>query len=178
MSNPANSQTAAPVPYKKWIIALSVIIPLAVAGLFTVKIDGYDFSFLPPIYAGINAVTALLLLIALVAILNKKIALHKTLMTICLGLSAMFLMLYVAYHITSETTKFGGEGWIKTVYLFILASHILLSIVIIPMVLITYVRALSLHFDLHKKLARYTWPIWFYVAVTGVVIYLMISPYY
>lgn len=176
-----NKKTDAPVtrdPYRYWIIAISVVVPLAVAGLFTVKIDGYDFSFLPPIYAGINALTALLLIAGLLAIKNGKIELHKRIMTTCLALSALFLMLYIAYHITSDTTRYGGEGWVKGVYLFILASHILLSIGIIPLVLITYVRALAKRFDKHRKLARITWPIWFYVATTGVVIYLMISPYY
>ncbi len=178
MKNQAESHSGDPVPFKKWIIALSIVIPLAVAGLFTVKIDGYDFSFLPPVYAGINAITAVLLLVALVAILNKKIDLHKAVMTTCLALSALFLVLYVMYHITSETTRFGGEGWVKTVYLFILASHILLSIAVIPLVLVTYVRGLTHRVAQHKKIARFTWPIWFYVAVSGVVVYLMISPYY
>lgn len=165
-------------PYHKWIVAISIVIPLAVAGLFTVKIDGYDLSFLPPIYAGINGVTAALLVVALVAIKRGNVNLHKSLMTTCLALSALFLVMYVAYHITSETTRYGGTGWLKVVYLFVLASHILLSIAIIPLVLFTYVRALAERFDKHKKLARVTWPIWFYVAVTGVVVYLMISPYY
>jgi len=178
MKTPIKPKTEEREPYYRWIIAISVIIPIAVALLFTVKVDGYDFSFLPPIYASINAVTAALLLLGLIAIKNKKIQTHKALMTTCLVLSALFLVMYVAYHISSDTTRFGGEGWVKTVYLFVLASHILLSIVIIPLVLFTYVRALAKRFDRHKKLARITWPLWFYVAVSGVVVYLMISPYY
>lgn len=174
----SDSDPAVKDPYRNWIIALSIVIPLAVAGLFTVKIDGYDFSFLPPIYAGINALTAVLLVFGLIAIKKGKIEWHKRIMTTCLALSALFLVLYVAYHITSETTRYGGEGSIKAVYLFILASHILLSIAIIPLVLFTYVRALAERFDRHKKLARITWPIWLYVAVSGVLVYLMISPYY
>lgn len=166
------------VKYKKLIIALSVIIPLAVAALFSVKIPGYDFSFLPPIYATINGFTAVLLIFALVAIKQGKIELHKKIMTTCLVFSATFLVLYVIYHITSDSTKYGGEGALKIIYLFILITHILLSIAIIPLVLFTYVRALAAKFDKHKKLARITWPIWFYVAITGVIVYLMISPYY
>lgn len=166
------------IKYKKLIIALSVIIPLAVAALFSIKIPGYDFSFLPPIYASINGVTAILLVFALVAIKQKKIELHKKIMTTCLVFSATFLVLYVIYHITSDSTAYGGEGPIKVIYLFILITHILLSIAIIPLVLFTYVRALAAKFDKHKKLARITWPIWFYVALTGVIVYLMISPYY
>jgi putative membrane protein len=161
-----------------WIIIISIIIPVAVAGLFFVKIDGYDFSFLPPIYATINGLTAAILVWALLAIKKGNIALHRKLMTTCLGFSAAFLVLYVVYHITSETTSFGGEGWIKGVYLFILASHILLSIIIIPFVLFTYLKGWLGEYHKHKKLARFTWPMWFYVAVTGVIVYLMISPYY
>ncbi|MBA2745904.1 MAG: DUF420 domain-containing protein, partial [Flavisolibacter sp.] len=86
--------------------------------------------------------------------------------------------MYIAYHLTAESTKFGGEGPIKYVYYFILLTHILLSVVIIPLVLITYVRALSQSFDRHRKIARITFPLWLYVAITGVVVYLMISPYY
>ena len=166
------------VKYRKLIVVLSVLIPIAVAALFGIKIDGYDLSFLPPIYATINGITAVLLVTAVMAIKNGKRKTHEKLMTLCIFLSALFLILYVAYHMTSDSTKFGGEGWVKGVYLFILISHILLSIIIIPLVLFTYVRALAEKFDKHKKLARITFPIWLYVAVTGVIVYIMISPYY
>ncbi len=164
--------------YNKLIIGLSIVIPLAVAILFGVKIEGYDFSFLPPIYATTNGVTAVLLVIALWAIKNRKIKLHETLMKVCLVLSALFLVMYIIYHITSESTPYGGTGGLRIVYFVILISHILLSIAVIPLVLFTFVRALAERFDKHKKLARVTFPIWLYVAVTGVVVYLMISPYY
>ena len=164
--------------YKKLIIALSVVIPLAVAVLFGVKVDGYDLTFLPPIYASINGLTAIILISAVIAIKNGKRQLHERLMKTCLLLSASFLIMYVAYHMTSESTSFGGQGSVRYVYFFILITHIVLSIAIIPMVLFTYVRALSEQFDRHKKLARITFPIWLYVAITGVVVYLMISPYY
>jgi putative membrane protein len=167
-----------PEPYRKLIITLSIVIPLAVAALFGIKIPGYDFSFLPPIYASINALTAICLVVAVVAVKNKKQRLHEVLMKICMGLSALFLVMYVAYHITSESTPFGGVGAIRYVYFFILITHILLSIVVIPFVLFTFVRALSGDFARHKKLAKYTFPLWLYVAVTGVIVYLMISPYY
>ena len=166
-------------PYRKTIIALSVIIPLAVALLFGMpKIEGYDTSFLPPIYATINGVTALLLVVAVIAIRNGKQLLHERIMKICIALSALFLVLYLAYHITSESTSFGGEGPVRYVYFFILITHILLSIGVIPLVLFTFVRALSRDFKRHRTLARITFPIWLYVAVTGVIVYLMISPYY
>lgn len=165
--------------YKKWIVILSIAIPLVVAVLFGVKIPGATpLMFLPPIYATINGITAVLLIAAVIAIKNKKVKLHENLMKTCIGLSVAFLGMYVAYHMTSESTKFGGEGIIKSVYFFILITHIVLSIAIIPLVLITYVKALAKRFDKHKKIAKITFPIWLYVAVTGVVVYLMISPYY
>lgn len=165
-------------PHKKLIITLSLAIPLVVALLFGVKIDGYDFSFLPRIYASINGVTAVLLLAALWAVKNRKLALHETLMKTCLGLSAAFLAMYVAYHMTSESTTYGGVGAIKYFYYFILITHILLSIAVVPMVLFTLSRALAGNFEKHRALARFTFPIWLYVAITGVIVYLMISPYY
>jgi putative membrane protein len=99
-------------------------------------------------------------------------------MKICIGLSAAFLVMYVMYHMTSESTPFGGEGVIRYVYFFILITHIILSVVVIPFVLFTFGRALSGNYERHKALARYTFPIWLYVAITGVIVYLMISPYY
>ncbi len=164
---------------KIWITILSIAIPLVVAILFGYKIpDAKPLSFLPPIYATINGLTALLLVIAVVAIKNGKLKLHQNLMTTCIFLSLAFLVMYVAYHMTSDSTPFGGEGAIKYVYYFILLSHILLSIIIIPLVLITYSKTYLKDFEAHRKWAKYTFPIWLYVAVTGVIVYLMISPYY
>ena len=164
--------------YNRLIIVLSVIIPVAVAALFRVKVPGYDLTFLPPIYATINGITAVLLVLAVVAIKNGNRILHERLMKTCLGLSASFLVMYVAYHVTSDSAAFGGQGWIRPVYFFILVSHILLSVAVVPLVLFTFSRALDGNFDRHKRLAKFTFPIWLYVAVTGVIVYLMISPYY
>ena len=165
--------------YNGLIWVVSIVIPVVVAFLFTVRIPNVEpLSFLPPIYATINGITAIILIIALVAIKNKKRKLHEGLMKVAIGLSLAFLLMYVAYHMTSDTTPYGGEGTIRYVYFFILISHIVLSIGIIPMVLITYVRAVLNDIVEHKKIARYTFPIWLYIAVTGVIIYLMISPYY
>ena len=164
--------------YNIWIIILSIAIPVVVAVLFRVKIDVQLPVFLPPIYATLNAFTAVLLVVAFWAIKNKKIALHEKLMKTAIIFSALFLVLYVAYHMTSDSTKFGGEGTFKTVYFVILITHILLSVAVIPFVLITYVRAITNQVELHKKIARFTFPLWLYVAVTGVIVYVMISPYY
>ncbi|WP_418509084.1 DUF420 domain-containing protein [Corallibacter sp.] len=165
--------------YNKWIVVLSVLIPIVVAVLFGIKIPNVEpLTFLPPIYATINAITALVLVIAFWAITNKKRKLHERLMKFAIMLSVAFLAMYVAYHMTSDSTKYGGEGVLKYVYYIILITHILLSIVIIPFVLITYVRAITNNFERHKKIARITFPLWLYVAITGVVVYIMISPYY
>jgi putative membrane protein len=147
---------------------------------------------LPPIYATINGLTAILLIAAVIAIKNGNRRLHEKLMTSAIGCSIVFLVMYVAYHMSADSTKFGdldhnglvdakelaAVGSMRLVYFLILITHIILSIIIIPMVLFTYVRALANEFDRHKKLARITFPIWLYVAITGVVVYLMIAPYY
>ena len=165
--------------YRVWIWVVSILIPVVVALLFMVRIPNVaPLDFLPPIYASINALTAIVFTLAYLAIRRKNIVLHEQLMKTAIGLSLIFLVMYVAYHMTSDPTPFGGEGTIRYVYYFILISHILLSIGIIPMVLVTYVRAISNLFFDHKKIARFTFPLWMYIAVTGVIVYLMISPYY
>ena len=165
--------------FTPYIWLISIVIPVVVAILFTVRIPNVaSLSFLPPIYATVNGITAVILLLALKAIKSKNIKLHKNLMKTAIALSLIFLLMYVAYHMTSDSTPSGGEGFIRYVYFFILISHIILSIGIIPMVLFTYVRAFTKQFEDHKKIARYTFPIWLYVAVTGVIVYFMISPYY
>ena len=135
-------------------------------------------KFLPPIYATTNGITAILLIFAVIAIMNGNRKLHERLIKICIALSLLFLVLYIAYHITTDPTSFGGEGFVKYTYYFILVSHILLSITVIPFVLFSYIRAITNDFERHKKIAKITFPIWLYVAVTGVIVYLMISPYY
>lgn len=169
--------------YNLWIWILSITIPLVVAVLFSVNLHdlGYDvkpLSFLPPVYATINGITAILLVFAVTAIKKGNQKLHERLVKICIGCSIAFLLMYVAYHMTSVETKFGGEGTVRYLYFFILITHILLSVIIIPFVLVTFVRGISGSYQRHKKLARITYPLWLYVAVTGVIVYLMISPYY
>lgn len=165
--------------YKVWIWILSIAIPLAVAGLFTVKIPGVErLGFLPPIYASINGLTALLLIVAVYQIRKGNRKLHERLMKTAIMCSVLFLAMYMAYHMTSDSTPYGGDGILKYVYYFILVTHILLSVAVIPFVLITYVRAISGQFYKHRKIARITYPLWLYVAVSGVIVYVMISPYY
>ena len=183
--------------YNKYIVAVSIVIPIVVAVLFAVKLKDFGInveplSFLPPIYAAINGITAVVLVMAVLAIKNGKRKTHERLMTFAIALSLAFLVMYVAYHMTSDSAKFGDLnhdgildaiekakiGAVRYLYFFILITHIILSVAIIPLVLISYVRALANTFDKHKKIAKITFPLWLYVAITGVVVYLMISPYY
>ncbi|MFK8039131.1 MAG: DUF420 domain-containing protein [Crocinitomicaceae bacterium] len=178
--------------YKFLAISLSIVIPIVVAFLFGVKIEGYDLTFLPPIYASINGIVAILLVLAIVAIKNSNRQLHERLIKVAILGSVLFLIGYIVYHITSDSTLYGDFdkdgslsdderntlGAAAYIYYFILFTHIILSIVVIPFVLFTYLRAWAGNFERHKKIARYTFPLWLYVAVTGVVVYLLISPYY
>jgi putative membrane protein len=175
--------TAIENKFKTPIIIVSIVIPIAVVLLFSIRLKDFGISveplsFLPPIYAAINGLTALLLISGVLAIKKGNRATHQKLMTSAIACSVVFLVMYVAYHMTAESTSFGGEGIIKYIFFFLLITHIILSVTIIPLVLFTYVRALSGQFDRHKKLAKITFPLWLYVAVTGVIVYLMIAPYY
>jgi putative membrane protein len=174
-------------------ILLSVILPLAVAALFGFKVEGVTmFRSLPAVYAGINGLTAVCLLAALRAIKKKNITLHFTWIRIAIVLSLIFLLMYVLYHATSPTTYYGdtnGDGKVDILekakvgasaiaYYVLLFSHILLSIAIVPLVLFSYLFARTGQIDRHRKWVRYAFPIWLYVALSGVVVYLFISPYY
>ena len=164
---------------RKLITIISIVLPIAVAALFVIKIDGIDLSFLPKIYAGINALTAVLLILALVFVKQGKLKLHENVIKICMVLSILFLLCYVAYHMTSDSTKYGNpDATARLTYFLLLITHIILSVAVIPMVLFSYLHAWEGNFEKHKKLTKITWPIWFYVAVSGVIVYLMISPYY
>ena len=167
--------------YKGLIWATSIGLPIAVVLLaFIPKSEelAQKVLFLPKLNATINGITSLVLIWAFIAIKKGNRTLHKKLMLSALGLSVLFLLSYVSYHSIAESTPFGGEGMIRSVYYFILLSHILLAIAIVPLVLISFSRALAERFDKHKKIARITLPLWLYVTITGVVVYLMISPYY
>jgi putative membrane protein len=166
---------------KQLIVIFSVVVFAAVVLLsrFKLNIDlGFNVHVFATVNAIINSIIAVLLIIAVVAVKNKKYVLHKRLMTGALFLSIIFLVSYIAHHLLAGETKFGGTGIVKIVYLIILFSHIFLAAVILPFILFTAYRGLTAEFTLHKKLAKYTFPLWLYVAVTGPIVYLMISPYY
>ena len=163
--------------YNHLINTVSIAVPIVVALLFGVRIPNVEaLTFLPPIYASMNGITSALLIVALIAIKKKKVNLHENLMKTSVACSLLFLLMYVAYHMTSEPTEYLGD--MKYVYYFILVSHIILSVVVIPLVLHSYVRAYMGEYKSHKKIVKYAFPVWLYVAVTGVIVYIMISPYY
>ncbi|MCR9102588.1 MAG: DUF420 domain-containing protein [bacterium] len=176
-----------------WIVTGAVLILVGVMRRVKIPLpEGVDLGFLAPFHAGVNALTAITLVIALYFIKQKQVEAHRKTMMVALGLSVLFLLSYVAYHFTTPETIFGdldrngtlsaeelaAVGSTRTLYLAILLSHIVLAAVSLPFILFTFIRAYTGQFDRHRKMARWVWPIWFYVAVTGPVAYLMLMPYY
>ncbi|MEM9849446.1 MAG: DUF420 domain-containing protein [Bacteroidota bacterium] len=176
-----------------WVVT---VIVLALVGFMQEKSielpQGWDLHFLVPFYSIINALTAVALIAGLVFIKQRKFKAHQNTMTLAMGLSAVFLLSYVAYHITNDPTIFGdldGDGVLsasekatagsmRTVYLVLLLSHIILAAVIFPFILFTFIRASTNQFKKHRKMARWVYPFWLYVAVTGPILYWMLVPYY
>jgi putative membrane protein len=165
-----------------WLIGIFSLVVFAVVlvlGKVQYKADlGFDIHIFAKINAVINSLVAVCLAAALAAVKNNRYLLHKRLMMTALVLSVLFLVFYIAHHLLAGETKFGGIGIIRLVYFIILVTHIFLAAIILPFILLTAYRALTADYAKHKKIARYTWPLWFYVAVTGPVVYLLISPYY
>lgn len=162
-----------------WI--LSTVVLLLVVAMQKIRLplpEGVSTAFLPPLHAGINALAALTLFISLIFIKQGKVRLHRATMLMAMGLSILFLLSYVAYHMTNDPTRFGGTGPIRTVYFILLSTHILLAAVSLPFILFTFIAAWTHRFDAHRRLARWVFPIWLYVAVTGPVCYWMLRPYY
>ena len=181
------------VKLRRGIIVISIVLPLAVAALFALKIEGVTlFRSFPSIYAAINALTALCLILALAAIKKRKVEQHMQWIRLALVLSLVFLVMYVLYHVTSPTTYFGDTngdakidilerakvGYAATIYYVLLISHVVLSIAVVPLVLFSYLFARTEQFDRHRKWVRFSYPIWLYVAISGVIVYFLISPYY
>lgn len=164
-----------------FINVVSIAVPLVVAILLGIrqKLDiGSWTKLLPHVIGAINTLTSIILIYGLYLIKQKQIEQHKKVMSLAFTLGGVFLVCYVLYHLTNSSTSFGGEGAIKYVYYFILISHIALSLVVLPLVLRAYYFAWIKQFDLHRKMTKYAFPIWLYVSITGVIAYLMISPYY
>lgn len=166
---------------KKLIYTVSLVVFAAVIILNRIKLD-LELPFSPHLFAtisaGLNSMVAILLVAGLITAKQKKFLLHKKIMMTAIILSVLFLVSYIAHHLLASETHYGGEGIMKTIYYVILFTHIPLAGIILPFILFTAYRALIGEYDAHKKLTRITWPIWLYVAITGVIVYLMISPYY
>ena len=166
------------------IISLSIIIPIAVALLmlfpdvFHIESANYDFSSLPFFHAILNGSTAVLLLTGFILIKNKKTNAHKISMMSAFVLSSVFLISYVTSKLTIDPVPFGGEEFIRITYFFVLITHIILSVAVLPLALFSIYRGITGEFDKHKKIVKWTFPIWMYVAITGVMVYIFMTPYY
>ncbi len=163
------------------ILVASIVVFVAIAVLSKFKLTvhwGFDVHVFALFNAIINSTVSILLIAALIAIKSKLYVVHKNLMITAIILSVLFLISYIAHHLFAGETTFKGTGNIRYFYYFVLATHIFLATIILPFILFTAYRALTGDFAKHKKLARYTWPLWLYVSITGVLVYLLISPYY
>jgi putative membrane protein len=163
------------------IATVSLVVFIAVVLLKQIHLDlnlSFDVHIFAKINAIINSTVSVLLMAGLYFVKAKKYQQHKTVMLSAILLSVLFLLSYIAHHLLSGSTPYGGEGWIRPVYFFILITHVVLAGIILPFILLTAYRSLTGEFAIHKKLARITFPIWLYVSITGVIVYLMIAPYY
>lgn len=168
--------------YTPLVAVLTVVIVGLVAVLFFLPAYdgeiGFDVKLLPLLNAIFNSFTFLFLMVALVAIMKRNVKMHRTFIGLAFMTTTLFLASYVTYHYLTESTPYGGEGLLKGIYLFVLLTHIVLAIVVVPLALLSLARGLANQVDKHRKIARWTMPIWLYVSLTGVIVYLMISPYY
>ncbi len=165
------------------IILFSIVAVAIISSLFRYQfLDAgklpFDIHILPKAHAIINSLTAVCLLIALYLVKQRNVKGHKFFMLLASALSVLFLLSYLTYHSSAESTSYGGEGVLKYIYYFILITHIILAAIVLPFILMTLHRAFTDQIDKHKKLVRFTFPVWLYVAISGVLVYLMISPYY
>ncbi len=181
-TTPNNTFVSSEQLWAKIIVAISVTVPILVTILAYVSPPdiktSFDFSILPLFHAILNGSVSVLLMCSFYFIKQKNIQAHRFCNLTALCFSAIFLVSYVTYHTFTEPTKYGGEGLMRSIYYFILLTHVVLAALILPLILFTFLRAFSGRFDAHRKLARWTFPLWLYVSVTGVIVYLMISPYY
>lgn len=186
-----NLQLAKKLNIAAWII--TVIVLFLVGLMRQVKIStGVDFGFLPPFHAALNGLSAVFLLVAYYNIKKKNVEAHRKAIYMAVGLSVVFLLSYVTYHFTTSETLYGdfdkdgvisatelqSVGSMRTIYLVLLLSHIFLAAVSFPFILFTFIRAYTGQFDKHKKMARWVFPVWLYVAITGPIVYLMLKPFY
>ncbi|MBL7939176.1 MAG: DUF420 domain-containing protein [Flavobacteriales bacterium] len=180
-SYPPASLRLAEKPAKRriWVLSGFLLVAIVVLNRVQIPTSGtWDVHVFAKVNAIINSLVSLLLLAGLFTARSGKWAAHRRIMIVAILLSILFLVSYILHHLFAGDTKFGGEGAVKVVYYLVLASHILLAAVSLPFILFTAYRALSANYPAHRKLAKRVWPVWFYVSVTGVLVYLLISPYY
>jgi len=162
-----------------WVVTVAVLgLVAAMREIHLPLPEGMSLKFLPAVHATLNTIVAICLVAALVMIKKKNVVAHQRFINVAMICSALFLICYVAYHITSGETKYGGEGISKTIYLILLISHIVLAAVSLPFILYTYIYAYTNQFAKHRRITKWVFPMWLYVAVTGPICYLMLRPYY
>ena len=179
LSRPPREALAKQLTIAAWIF--SAVVLLLVVGMRKIRLplpDGWSTACLPPFHAAVNATVALMLIVSVISIKLGKVRLHRTTMVAAMSLSVVFLLSYVAYHITNDPTRYGGTGPLRAVYFTLLTSHIVLAALSLPFILFTFIAGWTNRFTSHRKLARWVFPLWLYVALTGPVCYLMLRPYY
>lgn len=179
LSRPPQEALSKKLKITAWILTAAVLGLVGLMQQARIPLpDGWSFSFLPPVHAALNTGVTIALVIALLAVKQGKIALHRNAIYIAMGLSVAFLLCYVAYHFTTEETRYGGTGAMRRVYFLLLISHIVLAAVSLPCILLTFIAGFTNRFAAHRRLAKWVFPLWLYVAATGPICYLMLKPYY
>lgn len=179
LARPANHRLAKKLGIAAWIFSACIL--LLVVSMQRIRLplpEGWSTHFLPPLHAAINAIAAVVLIVSLACLKAGSIRWHRRLMVTAMGLSVLFLLSYVAYHITNDPTQFGGKGAARLVYFLLLISHIVLAAVSLPFILFTFINGFTNRFERHRRLARWVFPMWLYVALSGPVCYWMLRPYY
>lgn len=175
----ANEELSRKLCIAAWILSAAVLLLVVVMQKIRLPLpDGWSTDFLPPFHAGVNALGAVVLLLGLIFVKIGNIRLHRAMMVAAMGLSVLFLLSYVAYHITNDPTRYPADGPMRGFYLLLLISHIILAAVSLPFILFTFIAGWTNRFAAHRKLARWVFPMWLYVAITGPVCYWMLKPYY
>lgn len=180
LSRPPQDALSKKLGITAWILtAVVLVLVVLMRGPYKIPLpDGWSMAFLPPVHAVLNSLVAITLIGALVAVEQGKIALHRNLTVVAMALSVGFLLCYVAYHFTTVETKYGGEGWMRGTYFFLLITHIVLAGVSLPFILFAFISGWTNRFAAHRRLVKWVFPMWLYVAVTGPICYLMLRPYY
>lgn len=179
LTRPPQAERARTLRAAAWVIsALVLLLVVAMRKIHLPLPAGWSTAALPPFHATVNAIVAVVLIGGLACIKLGKVRLHRAMMVAAMALSVVFLLSYVAYHLTTEPVRFGGAGPLRAVYFFLLITHVLFAAISLPFILFTFIAGWTNHFRAHRKLARWVYPLWLYVAVTGPVCYLMLRPYY